>query len=156
MIKFPFLSRRIQDTCTIIQETPYRETSETSAAVHQNIFSGVFPIEAYKNPVKKSKIIRSPRETDRMHVAHTAEYYIMYISTKAGKSQYNSPTFKRLQKPFAGSGYQTFTEPRAEKHKSFLEKITLRKRYFGKKYINTQPQKFHNTIATARSRDEIE
>ena len=92
MIKFPFLSRRIHDTCTIIQETPYRETSETSAAVHQNIFSGVFPIEAYKNPVKKSKIIRSPRETDRMHVAHTAEYYIMYISTKVGKSQYNSPT----------------------------------------------------------------
>ena len=101
-------------------------------------------------------MIRSPSETGRMLVAHTAEYYIMYISTKVGKSQYNSPTFKRLQKPFAVSVYQTFTEPRAEKHKSFLEKITLRKRYFGKKYINTQPQKFHNTIATARSRDEIE
>ena len=27
-----------------------------------------------------------------MLVAHTAEYYIMYISTKVGKSQYNSPT----------------------------------------------------------------
>lgn len=79
VIKFPFLSRRLHDTRTIIQETPYRETSETSAAIHQNIFPGVFPIETYKKPVKKSKMIRSPRETDRMLVAHTAKYYILCI-----------------------------------------------------------------------------